>query len=74
MYPTTRMTRATVALAAIVALLLPAGCSEPEPEPVYEVPEGASAAETSPGQPTPPPAYQQSSGLPGPPPGPPPVQ
>ena len=72
---TTRLSRASVALSAIVAISMHAGCGESEPaSPEIEVPAGASAEETTPGEPTPPPAYQESSGLPGPPPGPPPVQ
>lgn len=63
------------ALGGLAMAIMLAGCGgEEAPEQKYEIPAGASAEEISPGEPITPPAYQESSGLPGPPPGPPPVR
>ncbi|WP_161602401.1 hypothetical protein [Tautonia marina] len=69
-----RATRALMVIGALGMVPWWTGCGESEPAREYTVPEGATAEEISPGEPITPPTYRESSGLPGPPPGPPPVQ
>jgi hypothetical protein len=58
------------AIAALWALLIASalpGCGSREPTIIYQVPEGATARETQPGEPLKPPP-PRTDGLPGPPP------
>ena len=65
-----RSTRPVVSalLCSSLGAIISAGCGEPEPARVFEVPEGASPQEVMPGEPPKRPEYRSSSGLPGPPP------
>ena len=57
-----------LAVAASLASAAALGCGGPEPNYVFKVPESASALETTPGKPAPPPK-NRPPGFPAPPPG-----
>jgi len=57
-----------------IATSLVSGCGGSEPTLVFQVPAGVNPADITPGKPSKPPRYRNTSGLPGPPPSPPPIR